>query len=62
VHPSFKALLKDFPRRTEKNQEKLVKRELVLVLLCQFQEGGFSPFSIPPEDEVRPSLSNFVVV
>jgi len=62
VHPSFKVLLKGFPGRSEKNQEKLVKRELVLVLLCQSQQGGFSPFPIPPEKEVRSSLFSFVVV
>jgi hypothetical protein len=62
VHPSFKVLLKDFPGRTKKNQEKLVKRELVLVLLRQSQQGGFTPFPMPPEDEIRSSLFSFVVV
>jgi len=62
VHPSFKVVLKGFPGRIEKNQEKLVKRELVLVLLCRSQQVGFSAFPIPPEDEVRSGLFIIVVV
>jgi hypothetical protein len=61
VHPSFRVLLKDFPRRTEKKQEKLVKRGLTLVLLCQSQPGGFCPFLIAPDEEVRSSPFSFLV-